>query len=173
MKHRESTTKEITYIALGVATMIAGGIGLYQLAAIMPVLGIKYLFIAPYLSMVLMVLLSKIARQWVLIKVGVIFGLIMLLINLFMGGAIILSTVFAQGSIMYLPIEKQSFWGSSLFSAYAAASALIISKYLIGGVFAHIHLSWIAVVAMGSLLLGMLGALYAKRLLRYMQADIS
>lgn len=168
-RNSDSITKEITYIALGVATILVGGIVIFQLSLVFPIPCVKYILLAPYLSMMIYILLSKIKRKNVLLKIGFIFGLIMIVINLFMGMTIIITTILSQLTSIIVPSTNKAFYGAVFFSGYTGVSALIISKYLIGGVFKDISSLWMIFTALICAVFGILGTLLAKKILRHLE----
>jgi hypothetical protein len=164
--------KEIAYIAIGVATLIGGGFFILQLSLIFPIPGVKYIMMAPFMSMVIYILLMKIATKHALIKIGTVFGLIMTIFNVFMGIAILVTAILTQLSI--LPAKSfylKAFIGASLFSGYTGFFALATSKYLIGGIFDEIPLYWIAITSLASLAFGVIGTLFASKLYKYINHD--
>jgi len=169
MTKQSFNIKELTYIALGVAAIIAGGFIIFQVSMIFPFPGVKYIMMAPYLSMMFMVIQWKINRRFVLLKAGTVFGLIMLLFNLYMGMAIIVTAILAQSTSQLFPFKNRYFWASSLFSGYTGLSTLLISKYFIGGIYLKINMTWILVCGLICLLFGMAGAYYAKKIIVYIK----
>lgn len=172
MNNKRNDIRELTYIALGVAAIIAGGFGIFQLSLIFPFPGTKYILMAPFLSMMFMIVQTKVDRKFVLIKSGIVFGLIMSLMNLYMGVTILVTSILAQGTSLLLPVENKYYWGSSLFSAYTGFCALVISKYLIGGVFGQISMVWITAVGLICFVFGLAGATYAKGIMSYLKGHI-
>lgn len=165
--------RELTYIALGVAAIIAGGFGILQVSMIFPFPGTKYILMAPYLAMMFMVIQLKLDSKFVLLKLGSVFGLIMLLINLYMGITILITSIAAQGTSLILPVKNKYFWGSCLFSGYTGSFALLISKYFVGGAFMRISLLWILAVGLICLFFGLAGVVYANRIMSYLKGSVS
>ncbi len=160
-----SKSKEITTIAMGVATLIGGGMGIYFLSAFFAVPGSKYLLMAPYLSIIFYVMQFKLKSKYTLLKIGTVFALIMTVINIFMGIAILLTTLLTCLTVLPLAtIDLRAFWGSVLFSGYTGGCALLITKYFIGGLDAVSNM-WILVVAVICAGFGVLGTMVAKRVL--------
>jgi len=160
--------KEITYVSVGVAVMIAGGFVIYQLSFIFPIPGVKYILMSPYLSIVIYILLSLVQREFTLLKFGAVFGFIMMLINLYMGIAIITTAILSQLTIVAIDNRKKAFFGAILFSTYTGISTLIISKHLIGGIFSEITYPWIIITGLLCSVFGIIGVTIAKRLLKYL-----
>jgi len=165
--------KELTYISLGVAILIAGGFAILQLSMIFPIPGTKYILMAPYISMVFMVIQTKLGKQLILLKIGLTFGAIMSIFNLYMGITILLTSVLTQVTMLFLPVRKRAFWGSSLFSLYMGLSALTVSKHLLGGIFLGISGLWILAIAFICLIFGLAGAMYARRIMTYLNTHIT
>ncbi len=161
MKNRSNAT-EIAQIAIAVATIIVGGYGILILSSPLAIPGMKYIMMAPYLSMVLMILMNKIESKYVIVKVNTVFAMIMMMINLYMGLAIFLSGMLAQGVQLLLP--KNTEWTKrvvcSSYASFVLLTALPISKYLIGGaVFEAIENKWIVIAAVIAFLFGYAGTL--------------
>lgn len=167
MKKNDLLIKEITYASIAVAILITGGFLIFQLSLVIPIPGVKYILMAPYLSMIIYILLSKINSKFVLLKFGTVFGLIMMLMNIYMGFTIILTSLLTQGSIYGIKPKNRALGGSILFATYTGMTALLISKYLIGGVFLEITTNWLLVTGILCTLFGIIGTLIAKRLMKY------
>ncbi len=172
MNKKQRNTKDLTSIALGVAAMIAGGIFIFQLSLIFPIPGMKYLLMAPFLSMMFMVVQSLVHAKYVVGKLGLTFGGIMMIFNLYMGVAILLTTILAQMTSLLIPFHNKHFLGSSFFAGYTGICALLISKYLIGGIYLEISNIWIVSVGLICFAFGMAGAFYAKKILRYLRPQM-
>lgn len=161
MKNR-SNASEIAQIAIAVATIIVGGYGIIILSRPLAIPGMKYIMMAPYLSMVLMILMNKIESKYVIVKSNAVFAMIMMMINVYMGIAILLSGALTQG-VQLLLIRKNKWTKRFVCSSYASfvlLTALPISKYLIGGaVFEAIENNWIVIAAVIAFILGYIGTL--------------
>jgi hypothetical protein len=167
-KKSDSGVKEITYIAVGVAAMIAGGVVIFQLSLVVPIPGVKYILMAPYLSMVIYILLSKVKTNYALIKIGCVFGLIMMIMNLYMGLTIIATALLSQLSISPIQHQSKAFYGAVLFSAYAGICALVISKYLVGGIFKEISFLWLIATGLICAAFGIIGTILAKKIMKHL-----
>lgn len=163
-----SKVKEITYISIGVATLIAGGFAIFQISMFFPIPGIKYILMSPYLSMVIFILLSKVNDKFTLLKIGFTFGLIMMMINMYMGLTIVLTSILSQISINYLKNSFKISFGAVLFSVYAGISALFVSKYIIGGVFKEISNIWLLITGLICMIFGVIGVYLAKKIIKYL-----
>ncbi len=168
MKGNGLTTKEITYIALGIAALISGGLAIYQVSAVFPLLGGKYILMAPYLSMVLYVILTKVSLRYGVLVVGSVFALIMAPVNLFMMISILLTSVLTE--LATLPLRHKGvkrMASATLFSSFTGVSSLVVSKYLIGGVFMAITFEWLIYSGILCTIFGGIGTLLAVRLLKH------
>lgn len=170
MRKDSQRVKEIVNIAIGVATIIGGGFFILQLSMIFPLPGVKYMMMSPFLSMVIYILLNRIQSKFALIKIGSVFGLIMTFINLFMGLAIIITSILTQASILLIQApRKKALYGAILFSGYTGFCALTISKYIVGGVFMEISLSWLLLTGAICLVFGAIGTYLAGKLMKYIK----
>lgn len=160
--NRKSNVYEIVQIAIGVGTIIVGGYGILVFSSPFAIPGMKYIMMAPYLSLVMTVLRSRLSGKYVLLKANAVFAMIMSFINLYMGIAIFLSGVLTQ--ILQLVLWKRNKWTTVLvcsgYSSFVLLTALPISKYLIGGVaFERISDKWILISAGIAFVIGCIGSL--------------
>ena len=68
------STREITLIAIVVAIMISVGYILYVVGSVFPGSGSKFVTMAPFLSFMLTILISKIKKIGVIFSTSLIFG---------------------------------------------------------------------------------------------------
>lgn len=170
-KNNKIRTKDLTYIAIGIAALITGGIAIYQISTVIAIPGVKYIFMAPYLSLIMYILMSKIKIKNSIFFIGTVFGLIMMSMNLFMSISIILTSILTQISILVIKNQKQkAFIGATLFSGYAGLCALLISKYAIGGVFEQIPIKWIFTTSIICILFGYIGSRLGQRMFKYISS---
>lgn len=160
--------KDLIIIAMGVAAMIGGGFVIFQISLVFPIPGVKYIMMAPYLSMMIYIILNKVKHKNAIFGVGITFSLIMTLINLYMGLAIITTTLLAALSTIGMKKQHKTFWAASGFSGYTGLTTLIISKYMIGGAFQSISPIWIVTATILCFGFGIGGVVYAKKVLRYL-----
>ncbi len=169
MKKVDLSTRDITYMAIGIAAMIVGGFVIYQISMVLPIPGVKYILMSPYLSMVIFMILSKVRQNYAMLKFGCVFGFIMCIINVFMGASILLTAFLTQGSMLAVKgHDKQVLIGAILFSGYAGFSALAISKYLIGGVFREIPDIWLFNTGILCLGFGAIGTVFATKVMKHL-----
>lgn len=163
-------TREMTYIAAGIAALISGGVVIYQISSFFVIPGMKYILMAPYLSMIMYILSSKIRLEHSLLWIGTVFGCIMVAMNLFMTISIVTTAVLTEISIWPIrKLESRCFVGSILFSGYAGLAALLISKYFIGGVFDIITPNGIAITTTICLIFGYAGAKLGQKIQSFMR----
>lgn len=167
MSSQSQKTHETAMIAIGVAILIGGGLAIYIVSSALPLPGIKYVIMAPFISTVLFVVQSKLKTPHVLLKFGLVFAMIMTLMNLFMGIAILVTTTATTASVAWITnLGKKHFWGSVLFSTYTGLFALWVSKVMIGGIFENITPMWILTVGGLSTFFGWAGTSLAKRIFK-------
>lgn len=170
--NNQTKNSEITIIGLSIAIIIGGGMAIYMIAAVFPLPGIKYIFVAPFVSTIFYVVQHKLKGKYILPKIGTVFGLVMSVINMYMGLAILITTFLAYISSFYLKSEsKRIFWSSAFFSGYTGLIAILVSKYLIGGVFLEIPNSMIALNSILGLIFGILGNNLAKTVVNRVNKD--
>lgn len=171
MRKTDLTTRDITYIAFGVVAMIAGGAVVLSLSMVFPIPGAKYILMAPWLSMVVSILLAKVRRRHVLALFGTVFGLIMSAMNLYMGLAIVMTGLLSDVSSLPFKEEAKPFFGGVFFAGYTGLTALAVSKFMIGGAFAGIPLGWLAATGLLCALFGLAGALMARKVMKHLVLD--
>lgn len=163
--HRK--TKEMAIIAVGVAIIIGGGIAIFIASSIVPMPGVKYILLSPYLSMVTYVIQLKAKSKLILLKFGAVFAMTMTMISLFMGGAILLTAFLAQFSIIGIKNnEIKVFWGSVMFSGYMGVCALAITRLFINSRADILPNWWILVVGLLSAGLGIVAVNLSKSVLK-------
>lgn len=170
LKNKSNAT-EIAQIAIAVATIIVGGYGILILSSPFAIPGFKYIMMAPYLSMVLMILMNQVKSNYVILKSNAVFALIMMMVNLYMGLSIILAALLTQ--LVQKLLLKNTKWTkrivASAYSSFVLLTALPISKYLIGGaVFENIANTWILISAVIAFIVGYIGALMGEFISRRM-----
>ncbi|MCK8058982.1 MULTISPECIES: hypothetical protein [unclassified Fusibacter] len=169
MKPSKITARDTAFIGLGVATLIAGGFVIFYASTLFPFYGVKYTLMSPYMSMVVYIIISKVASRHALIYFGLTFSLIMLPINIYMFAAILLTTILSY--ITAQPFKnrnKRNILMSLLFSAYTGVTALGLSKLMIGGVFSEIPWYWVLVSGALNSIFGFIGVLFASKVRRHM-----
>lgn len=169
MNDQRSKNYEIALIAMSVAMIIGGGIGIYMISAVFPIPGGKYILMAPFVSTVLYVIQTKLRGDYTILKLGVVFALTMTIVNIFMGLAILVTTLFTQLSIHLISDhEKKAFWGSILFAGFTGLFALTITKAFIGGIVDDVPYYWFVLIGLLCSVFGVLGTVLAKRVLRHL-----
>ncbi|OJV65123.1 MAG: hypothetical protein BGO41_00730 [Clostridiales bacterium 38-18] len=163
----KNKTYEIAMIAMSVAMLIGGGIGIYAISAVFPVPGSKYVMMAPVIATILYVMQIKLKGQTTILKFGGVFALVMTLVNLFMGIAILLTTFCTHVSVLWIKNnERKAYWGSVLYAGYTGVIALSITKLFISGIVDEIP--YIVFVGIGALcmIFGIIGTTVAKRIIK-------
>jgi hypothetical protein len=99
-------------------------------------------------------------------KFGIVFALIMSMINFFMGIAILFTTLLTELSIVFARSRKsKAFIGSALFSGYTGVSALLITKLFLSDSFVAFSFWWIIIVGCICLIFGVAGTTFAKAIM--------
>ncbi len=169
MNDQRNKNYEIALIAMSVAMIIGGGIGIYMISAVFPIPGGKYIMMAPFVSTVLYIIQIKLKGNFTILKLGAVFALTMTIINVFMGIAIIVTTLLTHFSIRWIAsYEKKAFWGGVLFAGFMGLSALTITKAFIGGIVDDVPYYWFVGIGMLCSVFGVFGTMLAKRALRHL-----
>lgn len=168
LRDSNNKAKEVAIIAIGVAVIIGGGMGIFVISTVFPIPGVKYLLMSPYLSMAIHTILCKSKSKLTLLKLGTVFAMIMTTINLLMEIAIFLTTIFTHISVK--PIKKFDqgvFWSSVLFSAYMPIFALAMARVAIGEIAYGISNWWLLLIGLFSAVFGVLGANFSKVIFKH------
>lgn len=163
--NNNTKASEVAQIATAVSAIIVGGYGILVLSSPFAIPGLKYIMMAPYLSLVMSILLNRIKVSFVLLKANAVFAMIMSMINLYMGLAIISSGLLTEG--LGLILGKKTPWSirivTSAYSGFVILTALPISKHLIGGaLFESITSGWMIIAALMAFCLGLVGSLVGE-----------
>lgn len=169
---KQNKTRELTYLGMSIASLIGGGLAIYLVASFLPIPGVKYIMLSPLLSLVIYIVLSHIKGKIIMLKFGFAFGAIMSMMNLYMGLAILTTTIMTQLSILfYRGYKYKAMLAGILFAFYTGVSSLLISKYMIGGIFSEIALLAIILVGLACSIFGFIGSFIGKRVYRLMQLN--
>lgn len=161
----QSKTREITLIAIGIAIMIGGGIGIYTASGFIPIPGTKYALMAPFLSIVLYIVLSQIKSVFAISKFGIVFAVIMTTINPFMGIAILFTTIMTQITMLIVKgNEARAFYGSISFSVFTGISGLFITGLRVWGQNPMFLVSAILIITLLCGAFGTIGAMTARQI---------
>ncbi|PKM93923.1 MAG: hypothetical protein CVU84_13520 [Firmicutes bacterium HGW-Firmicutes-1] len=160
MSKEQTTTQVFTKLAMSVAILIAGGYAIFSVGGYFPLPGIKYLLMAPYLSLIIAVVMKAIKIKYVVLKMSTVFALIMSVINIYMGLAIFLTGLCTQIVTMLLAnFRYQVQVGAATYSSFSVCIALIVSRVFIGGpIFERISLCWIILAAFIAFIFGLIGS---------------
>ncbi len=161
-------SKAITNIAIGIAAVIGGGLIIFQFSTLVPMPGMKFILMAPYLSMMFYILQMRLISQYSILQIGGLLGCIMSIINIFMGISIILTSLFSM--IVTMPFQNKktrAAIGSIAFSGFSAITGLTVSKVFIGGIYDEVTIVWMMISFSISLILGGLGAFAANKMTKY------
>lgn len=168
MNKRRSKNYEIALIAISVAMLIGGGLVIYMISAFFPIPGLRYVIMAPLLASILYVIQIRLKGKYTLLKFGSVFALVMTLVNLFMGIAILITTLLTHVSIWWMKgDEHKAFWGGLFFAGYTGLCALAVTKAFIPGLLDEVP--YVVFFGVGALCMvfALTGTSVAKRVLRH------
>jgi energy-coupling factor transport system substrate-specific component len=155
---------------MNIAVLITGGFMIYMVSKVIPGPGFKYIMMAPLLSIVIYILLKRVTRPYTMVFFTFAFAIIMGIWNLYMSLAILITGLSTH--LFALPfMASKAFVSASLFACFTGISGLLISKYLIGGIFSELTLNWILVTGALCLIVGVGSSYLAKGLDRYITAN--
>lgn len=126
--------RESIFISLLVSMLIGGGYVLYIVSTYFPLPGMKYVILAPYVSLIICALRILIKHKWAVIRFNTIFAMIMSLISVYMSMAIIITTILTEitglvfGKFNY---ESRSVITSAFYSFYSVFISLLTVKYIL------------------------------------------
>lgn len=93
----------------------------------------------------------------------------MTFVNVFMGIAIIVTTLLSQLGIYFISdYEKKAFWGSVLFAGFTGLCAMTITKLFIGGILDDVPYIWFVAIGLLCSGFGVLGTFIAKKVLKHL-----
>ncbi|KXZ40489.1 energy-coupling factor transport system substrate-specific component [Alkalithermobacter thermoalcaliphilus JW-YL-7 = DSM 7308] len=127
-------TKDITFIGISVSLIITLGYVFYTVGSIFLLPGSKYIFMAPFLGFMFCIVALKVRKRGTIFLVSTIFGFIMMLINIFMSFAIILSGILTDliGLIFFRQYEKKVVYISAIYPLFSLIVSFFVSNYLTG-----------------------------------------
>lgn len=169
----DSRTRIMTNIALGIGVLMGGGFAIYQVSYFFPVPGLKFVFMAPFLGMMLYVILMRIRIRRGMLLVGGVFAGVMSFINLFMGVAILSSTLIGQ--LMTLPFkdtEQQAVAASIGFAATTGFVTVTIGTLFIGGIYEGVTALHLAIILVASLILGIGGTYLGRKIMVFIRMGL-
>lgn len=132
-------TREMTFVSLLVATLVAGGYVMYLLSRVVPVPGSKFLVMAPYLALMMFIAIKRLNSAWAMTLVSLVFGAVISVFALVMGLAIVAAGIASDLTRRLLPGGSRtpamlclhaalyplwSFWLSLAISHYVTGSLL-------------------------------------------------
>ena len=154
--------RETIFISLLVSILIGGGYVLYIISAYFPMPGMKYVVLAPYLSLIICALRILVKKKWAVIKFNIVFAMIMSLVTIYMSMAIIITTLLTELTGLILikfSYEFRNIIVSALYSFYAVLISLIVIKYvLVTPEFISVSNVMIMSFCLAGFILGILGA---------------
>lgn len=132
--------------------------------------GMQYLMMAPFLGFMVCRMVIQINYRFVVLKMSLIFGGLMVMVSVHMTIAMIISGALTEVVLYSLKRKKfKAVIAGMLFACFAVTMALVIAKIMIGGIFESISWPWILVVVMISMLIGLIGSLLGRVVSREMK----
>lgn len=174
MNKSKISTRDIAHIAMGIAALICGGFVILQISLVFPLPGIKYIFMAPFISMVIYILIQKLESNFGFMWIGLVFAVVMTVFSIFMTIAIAITAILTQLFVLLVKNKRiKNIVGSILFSTFMGLSALFVSKFMIGGVYAELSNVWIFVTSIICTLFGGAGVFFGVKLSKNLKLNIS
>lgn len=128
------STKDLTFYALLLAALIAGGYVLFILSRTIPIPGIKYVIMSPYFSLVLMLLMSRTPRKGAILLFNTGFAGIMSLMTPVMGFAILATGAMTECVFQItegrLNILRQQSITAASYSAFSVLTSIVFAYWL-------------------------------------------
>jgi energy-coupling factor transport system substrate-specific component len=174
MNKSKISIRDIAHIAMGIAALICGGFVILQISLVFPLPGIKYIFMAPFISMVIYILIQKLESTYGFMWSGLVFAVVMIVFSIFMTIAIAITSILTQLSVLLIRnVKWRNIVGSILFSTFMGLSALFVSKFMIGGVYAELSNIWILVTGIICTAFGNVGVFFGIKLSKNLKLNIS
>ena len=168
---QKNKTNQMTSIAIGVGILFTGGWAILMFSRLLPFPGGKYLAMSPYISLVIYVLQNKVPGTFTPFAFSLVFALLMLIINVFMGMAIFLTGILTSIPLIFIRSnERRARVAGILYSSFTLLTALLVSKYAIGGVFLNIPDWWIGICVILGGILGTFGIIAGNRVLKSLKS---
>lgn len=161
MNKSKLNTSVLTQIAIAVAAIIVGGYAIYIVSSQVPLPGIKYTAMSPYLSLVIAVVLISFDIKNIILIVNAVFAMMMTIINPYMGMAILSTGVLTQMVDYLIPsgLKYRVHIVAASYSAFVAGTALTVSKLFIDSVvFEKVTGPYLLVLMGFAFILGLFGA---------------
>lgn len=154
--------RETIFISLLVSILLGGGYVLYIISTYFPLPGMKYVILAPYLSLIICALRVLIKHKWAVLRFNIVFAMIMSLISIYMSMAIIVTTILTEiTSILFgkVSFDFKNIVSSALYSFYSVLISLITVKYILFSASAvNISSTLILSLSLFGFILGIFGA---------------
>lgn len=161
MGQNRSTTSTVTQVAIAVAAIIVGGYTIYIVSSQVPLPGVKYTAMAPYLSLIMAISITYFEQKNIILLINAVFALIMTLINPYMGLAIFLTGLCTQLVYYVIPdrFTKKVIVVAASYSAFVAGVALQVSKIFVGSEFYdRVTIPYVLGLMAIAFVIGLLGA---------------
>jgi energy-coupling factor transport system substrate-specific component len=161
MSKSKLTTSVLTQIAIAVAAIIVGGYAIYIVSSQVPLPGVKYTAMSPYLSLIIAILLISFDIKNIILIVNAVFAMLMSIISPYMGLAILSTGILTQLVDYLVPsgLKYRVHIVAASYSSFVAGTALTVSKLFIDSVvFERINGPYLLVLMGIAFVLGLFGA---------------
>ncbi|MCD4714244.1 MAG: hypothetical protein K8R73_13245 [Clostridiales bacterium] len=161
MKKSNLNTSVLTQIAIAVAAIIVGGYAIYIVSSQIPLPGVKYTAMSPYLSLIMAVMLISFEIKNIILIVNAVFAMLMTIINPYMGVAILSTGILTQMVDYFIPnrFKYRVYCVAASYSAFVAGTALTVSKLFIDSVvFEMVTAPYLIGLMVIAFVLGLFGA---------------
>lgn len=164
------STRNIANIALGVAAMIAGGFMIFQLSAIFPSPLTKFMMMAPFMALMFYIINWRINQPNTILFTGLVFMGIMAIMNIFMGLAILLDTLFTHVLLRVIvkSDSKRPFYAALIFSSLVGPISVLVTKLFIGGAYDLFGYEWVLIIWVVTIPLCLLGVFFGKHICTFL-----
>ncbi|OPJ54955.1 hypothetical protein [Alkalithermobacter paradoxus] len=164
-------TREITLIGISVSLMIIIGYVFYTMASIIIIPGSRYVLMAPLLGFMFCIPLFNIRKIGTISLVSLVFGLIMMFINIFMSVAIISSGILTD-TVSYILFRnynnnKSIICTSAFYPLFSLVTSFWVSNYITGNkAYLMINKLYILIsVSIITYILGLIGSYFGYKVM--------
>ena len=164
--------QRITFIGILIALSVAGGFGLYFVSRWLPIPGGKFLALAPYVSLIMVMALLRLGTRWTLSLVSAVLAAVMSLVSPLMGAAIFAAGLVSDLTGQLIPRLKRPELRlcliAALYPMYSFVLGTLVIDYMAGGIaFGSTGPAVLLAGALSVYTLGILGAMLGLRISRH------
>lgn len=168
---KKTNVREIAYLAMFLAILIVGGFVVYQVTALSPLPGMKYVLMGPYIACIFYLAQSKVPVKWVMLKFSLSFAMIMVFFNVFMGIAISITGIISVLVSETIGRKYKLITSSVMFATLTPIVSITLAKYMIGGVFLEVTFTWILLAGLLGCVFGLMGVFFGMKIEKYLPGN--